>query len=131
MDKGQLLKPETFSFRAFLQRLLERLESLSEAFCDTPLDVDFPALLAEAETVQVLEQRLQWEEVRSYSTRRRAESPLGGLVGHVAMQAENWSPFLTWFLWGQFTHVGKDTVKGNGMYAVEWRSDGTNTNTYR
>ncbi|MBN2393406.1 MAG: CRISPR system precrRNA processing endoribonuclease RAMP protein Cas6 [Anaerolineae bacterium] len=119
VDKGRLLKPETFSFRAFLQRLLERLESLSEAFCDTPLDVDFPALLAEAETVQVVEQRLQWEEVRSYSTRRRAESPLGGLVGHVTVQAKDWSPFLPWLLWGLFVHVGKDAVKGNGMYGIE------------
>lgn len=131
VDKGRLLKPETFSFRAFLQRLLERLESLSEAFCDTPLAVDFPALLAAAEAVQVIEQRLQWEEVRSYSTRRRAESPLGGLAGRVTLQAEDWTPFLPWVLWGQFVHVGKDAVKGNGMYVVKWRNDGPGTNTYR
>jgi len=137
VDKGRLLKPETFSFRAFLQRLLERLESLSEAFCDTPLAVDFPALLAAAETVRVVEQRLQWEEVRSYSTRRRAESPLGGLVGRVTLQAEAWAPFLPWLLWGQFVHVGKDAVKGNGMYGIGERMEsgrrgyGTGTNTYR
>lgn len=118
VEGGHLLKPETFRFRPFLQRLLERLESLSAAFCDTPLTVDFPTLLAEAETVRVVEQRLRWEEVCSYSTRRHAESPLGGLVGHVTLQAEDWSPFLPWLLWGQFTHVGKDAVKGNGMYWV-------------
>jgi hypothetical protein len=118
VDRGRLLKPETFAFRPFLQRLLERLESLSGAFCDTPLAVDFPALLAEAEAVRVVEQRLAWEEVRSYSTRRRAESPLGGLVGRVTLQAEDWTPFLPWVLWGQFVHVGKDAVKGNGMYGV-------------
>lgn len=118
VEKGHLLKPETFAFRPFLQRLLERLESLSTAFCDTPLAVDFPALLAAAEAVQVLDNHLQWEEVRSYSTRRRAESPLGGLVGRVTVQADDWTPFLPWLLWGQFVHVGKDAVKGNGMYAI-------------
>ncbi|HOT93134.1 MAG TPA: CRISPR system precrRNA processing endoribonuclease RAMP protein Cas6 [Anaerolineae bacterium] len=119
IEREQLLKPETFRFRPFLQRLLERLESLSGAFCDTPLDVDFPALLAEAEAVRVVEQRLSWEELRSYSTRRHAESPLGGLVGRVTLQAEDWMPFLPWLLWGQFTHVGKDAVKGNGWYRME------------
>ncbi|MBN1873214.1 MAG: CRISPR system precrRNA processing endoribonuclease RAMP protein Cas6 [Anaerolineae bacterium] len=118
VDKGHLLKPEMFRFRPFVQRLLERLESLSGAFCDTPLDVDFPALLAEAEAVQVVEERLRWEEVRSYSTRRHAESPLGGLVGQVTLQAADWTPFLPWLLWGQFTHVGKDAVKGNGIYRI-------------
>lgn len=123
VEKGHLLKPETFRFRPFLQRLLERLESLSGAFCDTPLEVDFPALLAEAERVQVVEHRLHWEEVRSYSTRRHAESPLGGLTGRVTLQAEDWTPFLPFLLWGQFTHVGKDAVKGNGWYIIKPESE--------
>ncbi|MBN2007614.1 MAG: CRISPR system precrRNA processing endoribonuclease RAMP protein Cas6 [Anaerolineae bacterium] len=119
VEKGHLLRPELFRFRPFFQRLLERLESLSEVFCDTPLAVAFPALLAAAEDVRVVENRLHWEEVRSYSTRRHAESPLGGLVGHVTLQAKDWSPFMPWLIWGQFTHVGKDAVKGNGMYRME------------
>ncbi|MCX7683491.1 MAG: CRISPR system precrRNA processing endoribonuclease RAMP protein Cas6, partial [Anaerolineae bacterium] len=121
VEDGRLLKPPMFRFRPFFQRLLERLESLSEAFCDTPLPVDFPALLAEAETVQVVERALWWDDVCSYSTRRRAESPIGGLVGRVTLEARDWSPFLPWLLWGQFTHVGKDAVKGNGWYEVEGR----------
>ncbi len=118
VEAGQLLKPQSFRFRPFLQRLLERLEALSEAFCDTPLAVDFPALLHAADQVQVLEHTLTWEEVTSYSTRRHAESPIGGLVGRVTLAAEDWSPFLPWLLWGQLTHVGKDAVKGNGLFVV-------------
>ena len=119
IEAGRLLKPETFRFRPFFQRLLERLEALSEAFCDTPLAVDFPALLAAAEAVQVVDKRLAWEELHSYSTRRHGESPISGLVGRVMLQAEDWTPFLPWLLWGQFTHVGKDAVKGNGLYQME------------
>jgi hypothetical protein len=118
VDKGQLLKPETFHFRPFFQRLLERLEALSETFTDTPLDVDFPALLAVAETARVVDNRLSWQEVRSYSTRRHRALPRGGLTGTVTLQAPDWQPFLPWLLWGQFTHVGKDAVKGNGMYRI-------------
>lgn len=119
IDQGRLLKPETFHFRPFFQRLLERLEALSEQFSDTPLNVDFPALLEHAQTVRVLDNRLTWEEVRSYSTRRHRASQRGGLVGQVTLQAEDWSYFLPWIIWGQFTHVGKSTVKGNGLYRLE------------
>lgn len=118
VEGGHLLKPENFRFRPFFQRLLERLEALSEAFSDTPLEVDFPALLEAAEGVRVVERRLAWEDLCSYSTRRHAESPIGGLVGGVTLEAEDWTPFLPWLLWGQFTHVGKDAVKGNGWYQI-------------
>lgn len=122
VEAGHLLKPETFHFRPFFQRLLERLEALSEAFSDTPLAVDFPLLLATADTVSVVDSCLRWEDVASYSTRRHTESPIGGLVGRVTLQAEDWMLFLPWLLWGQFTHVGKDAVKGNGMYQLKAES---------
>jgi hypothetical protein len=118
VDRGHLLKPETFQFRPFVQRLLERLEALSEQFSDTPLDVDFSALLDQAEAVRVADNRLVWEEVRSYSTRRHRATPRGGLVGRVTLTADDWAPFRPWLRWGQFTHVGKSAVKGNGMYRV-------------
>jgi hypothetical protein len=119
IEHGHLLKPETFRFRPFFQRLLERLEALSEQFSDTPMDVDFPALLQEAEAVRVIDHLLTWQEVRSYSTRRHRASHRGGLVGRVTLHAEDWSTVLPWIIWGQFTHVGKSTVKGNGLYRVE------------
>ncbi len=118
IEAGHLLKPEAFHFRPFFQRLLERLEALSEQFTSSPLQVDFPTLLEQATAVQVSDNRLAWEELRSYSTRQRRATPLGGLVGQVTMQVEDWSPFLPYLLWGQFTHVGKDAVKGNGMYRM-------------
>ncbi len=119
IERGHLLKPHDFRFRPFFQRLLERLEALSGYFSDTPLEVDFPALLAVAEAVRVVDNRLSWEELRSYSTRQHRATPTGGLVGRVTLEAADWTPFLPWLVWGQFTHVGKDAVKGNGMYWIE------------
>ncbi len=119
IERGHLLKPHQFRFRPFLQRLLERLESLSGYFSDTPLDVDFPALLEQAEAVRVVDNWLNWEELRSYSTRQHRATPLGGLVGKVTLEAKDWTPFLPWLVWGQFVHVGKDAVKGNGWYRMD------------
>jgi hypothetical protein len=115
---GRLVKPEEFRFKPLLQRLLDRLEALSRDFCDTRLSVDFSGLVEAAEGVRVADNRLWWEELRSYSTRRRAESPTSGLLGTVILEADDWAPFLTWLVWGQFTHVGKDAVKGNGEYQI-------------
>jgi hypothetical protein len=117
IKQGHLLKPGHFSFQPFFQRLMERLEALSRDFSDTPLRFDDPKGLIEAASrVETPDNRLVWEELRSYSTRRRAESPTSGLTGSVTLKADDWSPFWPWLVWGQFTHVGKDAVKGNGWY---------------
>ena len=127
IERGRLVKPDGFRFQPFFQRLMERLEALSRDFSDTPLRFDDPqGLIAAAGRVRVVDNRLVWEELRSYSTRRRAESPTSGLMGSVVLEADDWSPFWLWLVWGQFVHVGKDAVKGNGWYGVrmedgEWR----------
>jgi len=120
VERGRLVKPEGFRFQPFFQRLMERLEALSRDFSDTPLRFADPRGLIEAAgRVRVVENRLVWEELRSYSTRRQAESPTSGFTGSVVLEADDWSPFLTWLVWGQFTHVGKDAVKGNGWIRME------------
>jgi len=119
IERGRLVKPESFRFQPFFQRLMERLEALSRNFSDTPLVFEDPRGLIEAAgRVCVVDNRLAWEELRSYSTRRRAASPTSGLVGRVVLEADDWSPFWPWLVWGQFVHVGKDAVKGGGGYGV-------------
>lgn len=118
---GRLIKPHDFHFKPLLQRLLDRLEALSRDFSSTQLDVDFSSLVAASEAVRVVDNTLRWEELRSYSTRRRADTPTSGLLGAVTLTAEDWSPFLPYLIWGQFTHVGKDATKGNGEYRMEDR----------
>jgi hypothetical protein len=118
VKNGRLVKPHAFRFKPLLQRLLDRLEALSRDFSQSKLSIDFAGLVAASERVRVVDNRLWWEELRSYSTRRRADSPTSGLLGSVILEADDWTPFLPYLVWGQFTHVGKDATKGNGAYRL-------------
>lgn len=115
VDQGRLLRRPLFLPLAL--RLFERLEALSGRYGGAALPIDRAALLPLAERVRVVDDQTRWVELDSYSTRTRSRSPIGGFVGTVTVEGDL-APFLPWLLWGQFTHVGKDAVKGNGMYWV-------------
>jgi hypothetical protein len=112
---GLLTRP---LFRPILQRLLERLTALTRQFGDGPLTLDFGDLVRRAEGVKLVADRARWLDLESHSQRQRHWYPSGGFVGTATYQAEDWSLFLPWLVWGQFTHVGKDAVKGNGQYRL-------------
>jgi hypothetical protein len=118
IDQGRLV--QRIAFLPFLLRLLERMEALSVRYSGQRLAFDHAQLLPAAEQVTVLEDATRWVELESYSTRRQARSPMGGLVGSVTFGGPL-APFVPWLLWGQFTHVGKDAVKGNGLYRMDAR----------
>ena len=98
---------------------MERLISLSTLVGEGNLLADEPqrhTLLAAAEEIAVVD-RSHWVELRSYSTRRKGETMLSGLMGDVALVG-NLAPFLPWLVWGEQVHVGKDAVKGDGWYEI-------------
>lgn len=115
VDQGKLLKRP--DFRPLFMRLLGRLADLSREYSSTPLEVDWAVMKEAARQVELVENRTRWVELESYSTRRRRSTQIGGLVGS-ATYAGDFRPFLPWLLWGQFTHVGKNAVKGDGLIAV-------------
>ena len=100
-----------------LQRLVERLSSLSSEYGKHELGLDFEVLLKEASELVLVEDRTHWEDVRSYSNRQQQDLSLSGFVGEVTYlgRASNLLPL---FIWGQVTHVGKDATKGNWWYAL-------------
>ncbi len=112
---GLLIQP---LFRPIFQRLLERLTALTRQFGDAPLTLDFGELVRQAESVNLTEVRTRWLDLESHSQRQRHRYPSGGFVGSATYRADDWTPFLPWLVWGQFTHVGKDAVKGNGQYRI-------------
>jgi hypothetical protein len=76
------------------------------------------ALQALADRVRLMEAQTEWVEVWSGSNRTGRETPLSGFVGRASYAAplETLRPLLPWLVWGQVVQVGKDVVKGNGVY---------------
>ncbi len=116
-----------FAFEPFFRRLIERLFMLAEEFGDPPLEdaramlrAVVPATQPLVEQVRVVEDRTWWWDLKGYSSRLKREQPMGGLMGEVVLQAPKavWETLLLPILWGQFTHVGKNAVKGQGWYEI-------------
>lgn len=106
------------AFRPLFQRLVERLSSLWEEYGREELPIDFGDLMARAEGVRLVADGTRWLEVRGYSTRQGAPKYLSGFVGRAAYEGDL-GVLLPWLVWGELTHVGKDAVKGCGLYRVE------------
>jgi len=71
-----------------------------------------------ADQVMLLEDHTHWWDVKGHSSRLGQPQVLGGFVGRAVYHAPDWRPLLPWLLWGQSTHVGKNIVKGCGIYQV-------------
>jgi hypothetical protein len=44
---------------------------------------------------------------------------MGGLMGSATFHAPDWSPLLPWLVWASVVHVGKNVVKGCGLFHLE------------
>jgi len=108
---------QKLTFRPFIQRLLRRLTDLSDYYCKEKLELNFPVLLKQAEEVRVTQDDTRWIDLSSYSSRRQASTPVGGLIGNISF-AGNLKEYLPLLVWGQITHVGKDATRGNGWYRI-------------
>jgi hypothetical protein len=114
-DGGQLVhRPEP---RPLVQRLLERLTALMREFGDGAPDWDFRGLIDHAATIRIESDQTHWIDLSSYSSRQRRATPIGGFVGEVTYTGDL-RPLLPLLVWGSVTQIGKDTVKGNGVYQI-------------
>ncbi len=71
-----------------------------------------------AKAVTLVEDETRWWDVQGYSSRLGRKQMLGGFVGEATLHAVDWSPLLPWLLWGSVVGVGKNVVKGCGIYEV-------------
>lgn len=114
-DDGHLVKRLTL--RPLIQRLMRRLDDLSRAYGAGPLTIDFRALLDQADTTHVIDDRTRWVDLASYSSRQRKLTPIGGLVGLITF-AGDLTALRELLVWGSLIHVGKNAVKGDGWYTI-------------
>lgn len=115
IDDQRLVKQ--LALRPLVQRLLRRLGDLSIAYGSGDLVLDFPALLAQAAQVQVVDDQTRWLDVVSYSSRQRRRTPIGGLVGQATL-AGDLASLREVLVWGMLVHVGRNVVKGDGWYSI-------------
>lgn len=116
VDRGRLVR--TPEFRPLMHRLLERIKSLAENFGEGVAPYDIGDLRDRAEKVRLVRDDTRWLDLRGYSKRLGRGQEIGGLVGRATYEAEDWSPFTPWLIWGTLLHAGKNAVKGDGWYAV-------------
>jgi hypothetical protein len=116
IDRGQLVK--TPQFHPLMARLLERLEALEREYADgTSWKERYLTLTQSAQYMQVINDKTRWVEVRSGSRRQRRLTPISGFVGEASYKG-NIALFKEWLVWGTLLQVGKNVVKGNGVYQI-------------
>lgn len=116
IDQKQLVKRPVL--RPLVQRLLERHDALAQEYGGRPFDVDTrTTLIAAADAIRLVHDRTRWVNLDSYSRRQRHTTPIGGLLGE-ATYAGDLTTLLPLIIWGTVLQVGKDTVKGNGVYEL-------------
>lgn len=105
------------SFQALIKVLLGRISSLSYFHCGQKFEADFRGLIDRAAGVQIVECKTHWEDWSRFSGRQQQEVEMGGLVGRVSYAGEL-QPYLPLLALGEWVHVGKGTVFGNGQYRL-------------
>ena len=114
----QLREPE---FHHLVRRLRDRLNALATFYCGGPLALDFRGLAERARAVRCLRRNWQWEERQRRSARTGRRHAIGGFLGRTvfgAPTAGTLAEFLPLLQLGQYLHVGKHAVWGNGWYEV-------------
>lgn len=114
------LRPPTFTFRPFFASILRRATQLISVHgSTTPPDASQAAeLMRIAGNIELHRAELRWREQRRWSSRQKREIPTGGLLGTFELRGEL-APLWPWLWLGQWLHVGKGTVMGQGHYRLE------------
>jgi hypothetical protein len=114
VDGKVVTRPE---FHHVIKRLRDRLNALAHFYCDDSLEVDFKSFGERAEAVRTVSAKIRWEDRDRRSWKTGQAHDMGGLIGDVTYEG-NLEEFLPFVILGQYTHVGKYAVWGNGRYEV-------------
>lgn len=119
------VRENDLNFPIFLSALLRRISMLTYFFSPTPLETDFADLTRKAAQVEISGRDVRWRELTRYSSRQRAEIPMGGLTGEFRLEADGLALFWPYLWLGQWTHVGRGCTMGLGRYALALADDGS------
>ena len=107
-------------FAVLFRRLLERIDEMARQWNlggrRTPEELEL--LYGCAERVRLVDADVKWMDLKSYSGRTKKERWFSGFVGQATYRSQDWLNLLPWLVLGQGVQVGKDTVRGNGMFML-------------
>jgi hypothetical protein len=104
-------------FHHVIKRLRDRINALAHFYCDDTLAVEFKAFGERAEAVRTVDCCVRWEDRDRRSWKTGLTHDMGGFVGEVTYEGDL-EEFLPLLILGQYTHVGKYAVWGNGWYEI-------------
>jgi hypothetical protein len=111
---GPVRRPE---FGPIAKRLRDRINALAYFYCGSGLDIDFKGFGEAADGIVTVADSTRWVESSRYSRRREVSHDLSGFVGEATFEGDL-EPFLPYLLLGEYLHVGKNAVFGNGWYRI-------------
>jgi hypothetical protein len=105
------------AFGPIAKRLRDRINALSYFYCGKGLDIDFKAFGEQADGIKTVADSTRWVESSRYSRRREVTHDLSGFVGEVSFEGDL-ATFIPYLRLGEYVHVGKNAVFGNGWYEI-------------
>ena len=105
-------------FHVLVKALLSRISALSYFHCGHEIVADFRGIIDQATAIQTISGQTGWKNWVRYSGRQRERIEMGGLVGLVTYQGDL-TPYLPLLTLGEWVHVGKSAVFGNGQYVCQ------------
>jgi len=119
------------SLRVLALRLAQRLTSLQDEYSNGGRKVEeegarstsssrelYQQIEKQSHDIRLITDETRWVDVHSYSARQRKATPIGGFIGKASYEG-NLTHLRELLVWGEVLHVGKNVVKGNGMYRIE------------
>lgn len=104
-------------FHHLIKRLRDRINALAHFYCGETLDLEFKAFGERAESIRTIHGHVRWEDRDRRSWKTGLSHDMGGFVGEVTYEGKL-EDFLPLLILGQYTHVGKYAVWGNGRYEI-------------
>jgi hypothetical protein len=123
-DKGKLVHSNNPDFHVIWRTLMRRVSSLSYFYCGARWETDYRQLAKASREVTLDDSNARWHARKRYSSRQEQRIPISGVIGELTYTGDL-QPFLPVLVLGQFLHVGKGTVFGNGRYEIAFPKDET------
>ena len=104
-------------FHHLIKRLRDRINAIAWFYGGKLLDIDYAEFGKRAESIRTVESHVEWTDRERLSSRTRQRHPIGGFAGRV-VYAGDVGDYIPLLRLGEFVHVGKHAVWGNGRFEI-------------